>query len=152
MEWKEIKFAPFKTFKEEYIICLDTLGQDRQFSDDEKRFTLETIKAYREAWEAREIASLTADRDRKLALMNVAAEEPVENEEQQEMIDELDALELDPDYFLLGVVNDDPVFKTIYDSQKTLEIEAKWFKKKDEWKKVLTNLKSFRVLKMLPII
>ena len=28
-EWKGIEFAPFKTFKEEYVICLDTLGQDR---------------------------------------------------------------------------------------------------------------------------
>ena len=42
-EWKEIEFAPFKTFKEEYIICLDTLGQDRQFTDEEKRFALETV-------------------------------------------------------------------------------------------------------------
>lgn len=39
-EWKEIDFAPFKTFKEQYVLCLDTLGQDRQFSDEEKRFTL----------------------------------------------------------------------------------------------------------------
>lgn len=51
-DWKDISFAPFKTFKEEYILCLDTLGQDRQFSDDEKRFALQTIQAYKEAWEA----------------------------------------------------------------------------------------------------
>mmetsp|Transcript_1472 Transcript_1472/g.2137 ORF Transcript_1472/g.2137 Transcript_1472/m.2137 type:complete len:89 (+) Transcript_1472:790-1056(+) len=25
-EWKDIKFADFKTYKEEYIICMDTLG------------------------------------------------------------------------------------------------------------------------------
>ena len=24
--FKEIEFEPFKTFKEEYVICLDTLG------------------------------------------------------------------------------------------------------------------------------
>lgn len=23
---KEVEFAPFKTFKEEYVLCLDTLG------------------------------------------------------------------------------------------------------------------------------
>ena len=25
-EWPEIGYAPFKTFKEEYVVCLDTLG------------------------------------------------------------------------------------------------------------------------------
>ena len=51
---QEIEAKPFKTFKEEYVVCLDTLGQDRQFSDDEKRFVLETITAYRECWEKQE--------------------------------------------------------------------------------------------------
>lgn len=71
MDWTPVKFAPYKTFKEEYIICLDTLGQDRQFSDDEKRFTLQTILDYKNAWEAQEEACLTADRDRKLEQMGV---------------------------------------------------------------------------------
>ena len=25
-EWKELSYAPFKTFKEEYVVCFDTLG------------------------------------------------------------------------------------------------------------------------------
>lgn len=32
--WEEIKFAPYKTQKREFVVCLDTMGQDRQFSDD----------------------------------------------------------------------------------------------------------------------
>ena len=63
------------------MICLDTLGQDREFSDDEKRFTLQTVLAYKEAWEAQEIASLTADRDRKLEAMGIERDENADNEQ-----------------------------------------------------------------------
>ena len=112
-EWKDIKYAPFKTFKEEYIICLDTLGQDRQFTDEERRFTLETVKAYIEAWEERENAALTADRDRKLAVISVQNDENAEPEEDQAMRDAMDALELDEDYFIFQAVEEDPIFKNI---------------------------------------
>lgn len=98
-QWKEINYAPFKTFKEEYVLCLDTLGQDRKFSDDEKRFSLETVQAYKEAWEAQEIASLTADRDRKLEMMGVEVDEGEANDRAQEMTDAQEVLELDQDYF-----------------------------------------------------
>ena len=63
------------------MLCLDTLGQDRQFSDDEKRFVLETVTAYRECWEKQEEYCLTADRDRKLELMGIEVEEGAEAEE-----------------------------------------------------------------------
>ena len=101
-----IEFAPFKTFKEEFIICLDTLGQDRRFTDEEKRFALETIQAYKEVWEEREIAILTADRDRKLAMMGVyAGEEGADDGGVDEaMRDAIDNMELDPDYFIYQLV------------------------------------------------
>ena len=124
MKWEVIEFKPFQTFKEEYIVCLDTLGQDRKFSDDEKRFTLQTVQSYKETWEQREVASLTRDRDRKLDLLNVEKDENAENEEAQMMTDAIDALELDADYFDLQLVQDDSQLKEIYDNQKTLTIEA----------------------------
>ncbi len=86
---------------------MDTLGQDRQFSDDEKRFTLQTVQSYKETWEQREVASLTRDRDRKLDLMGVERDENAEGEEAQIMADAIDALELDADYFDLQLVQDD---------------------------------------------
>ena len=111
-----------------------------------------TIQTYRETWEAREVASLTADRDRKLELMGIEKDENAEGELQQELLDAADLLELDADYFDLQIVQDDSIFKEIHDNQKTLQIEAKWFQEKEDWKKLLENLKDFRVLKMPHIL
>mmetsp|Transcript_1472 Transcript_1472/g.2139 ORF Transcript_1472/g.2139 Transcript_1472/m.2139 type:complete len:82 (+) Transcript_1472:1105-1350(+) len=80
--------------------------------------------AYKEAWEAREVAALTADRDRKLAVLGIVAEENAEPEEDQAMRDAMDALDLDPDYFLHQAVQEDTIFKNIFDNQKHLMIEA----------------------------
>jgi hypothetical protein len=33
-EWPEIKPAPFVTNEQKFVICIDTLGQDRALSDD----------------------------------------------------------------------------------------------------------------------
>ena len=60
---------------------------------------METILAYKEAWEAQEVASLTSDRDRKLESMGIERDENADGEEAQEMTDAVDALELDTDYF-----------------------------------------------------
>lgn len=155
MEWKNIQFAPFKTFKEEYILCLDTLGQDRTFTDDEKRFALETIQEYKQAWEDRENAALSADRDRKLAIMGVSIDpdgEVAEASIDDAMRDAIDAMEMDPDYFIYQLVQDDAIFKSIYDNQRQLKIQAQYFIDRPDCAKVLANLKSFRVLKMQQII
>lgn len=60
---------------------------------------METILAFKEAWEAAEVACLTADRDRKLEAMGIERDENEEKEQEQEMIDALEAMELDVDYF-----------------------------------------------------
>jgi hypothetical protein len=33
-EWEEILEKPFDIVEERYVVCLDTLGQDRELSDD----------------------------------------------------------------------------------------------------------------------
>jgi len=40
------------------------------------------------------------------------------------MRDAIDNMEIDPDYFMYQLVQDDHVFKTIYDNQRHLKIEA----------------------------
>lgn len=95
---------------------------------------------------------MTADRDRKLAVLGVQVDENAEPEEDQAMRDAMDALDLDPDYFIHQSVQDDPIFKQIFDNQKHLIIEAQYYTERDEYKKVLSNIKSFRVLKMTQII
>jgi hypothetical protein len=45
---------------------LDTLGQDRGFTKDERRFILNTIAKFRDIWEAEQRDNLTRDRDDRL--------------------------------------------------------------------------------------
>lgn len=42
--WPTKNEKPFLTKWRKYVVCLDTLGQDRGFTDAERRFALETIK------------------------------------------------------------------------------------------------------------
>ena len=62
--------------------------------------------------------ALTADRDRKLAMMGVQTGEDGADADNvdEAMRDAIDNMELDPDYFMYQMVQDDAVFKTIYDN------------------------------------
>ena len=42
-------------------MCLNTLGQDREFTDDEKKTALRTIRDYRDRWEEVEKENLLQD-------------------------------------------------------------------------------------------
>ena len=42
---------------------MDTIGQDREFTQDEKDFALNAVFRYREHWEQFEVTKLTEDRD-----------------------------------------------------------------------------------------
>lgn len=64
----------------------------------------------------------------------------------------MDAIDLDPEYFVEQTVVDDATLKEIHDNQKTLQVEAKWFLEKEEYQKILSSIKDFRVLKMPQII
>ena len=39
-EWPEIEFSPFVSQKKHFVLCLDTMGQDREFTDNERRLVL----------------------------------------------------------------------------------------------------------------
>jgi hypothetical protein len=49
--WEVIEEEPFATFEEKFVVSVDTLGQDRQISQQEKLFILKTIKRFKELWE-----------------------------------------------------------------------------------------------------
>ena len=67
-EWELIDYAPYKTEDKKYVVCLDTMGQDREFTDDEKRFALNTVRDYIRIWEQEERNALTDDRDRRVEM------------------------------------------------------------------------------------
>jgi hypothetical protein len=65
--WEVLAEKPFLTRRKSYVICLDTLGQDREFSDEQRRFVLNTIAKFRTIWEDKERANLRRDRERRVA-------------------------------------------------------------------------------------
>ena len=64
--WPEKEAPPkpvFEKHSEQFVVCLDTLGQDRAFSKDEIRFALETTQFYKNTWEENERKCLQSDID-----------------------------------------------------------------------------------------
>jgi len=59
--WKEFSYAPFKTRKVQLVVCMNTLGQDRAFTEDEKLFALKAVKKYRDTWEVLERKNMEHD-------------------------------------------------------------------------------------------
>jgi len=55
--------AEFKTDPIKYCVCMDTMGQDREFTKEQKKFAIETIKKYKLQWEERESQRLRSDRN-----------------------------------------------------------------------------------------
>ena len=41
-EWEDIQAAPYQTEEQKFVICIDTLGQDRELTDEQKRISLKT--------------------------------------------------------------------------------------------------------------
>lgn len=59
-----------------YVVCLDTMGQDREITESQKRFALETVERYIKIWEQEERVALAADRDRRLEMLQEGDGEP----------------------------------------------------------------------------
>lgn len=97
-EWPEIKFEPFITQKKHYVLCIDTMGQDREFSTEEKQVVLETCQKFKRCWEERERQLLIKDRDARIELMNSKEHE---NELNQLVQQELAKLTEEPVEFQL---------------------------------------------------
>jgi len=66
---ENIALNEFEKTEKKYILSLDTIGQDRVFSDEEKKYIFETVKSIKESWEILEKNLLLKDRDLKIELM-----------------------------------------------------------------------------------
>ena len=55
------EYSDFKTQKEQFCISLNTMGQDRQFTAEETKFVLETLKHFKAVWEEVERKNLEKD-------------------------------------------------------------------------------------------
>lgn len=65
-DFPPIELEEFKTQEQKYVICLDTIGQDRELTAEQKQFALETIERFIAIWELEERVALTDDRTRRL--------------------------------------------------------------------------------------
>lgn len=65
-EFPEIKTADYKTQPVRYCVCLNTMGQDREFTEEQRLLALRTVQAFRDRWEALERENLLADVTAKL--------------------------------------------------------------------------------------
>ena len=55
--------SPVQTQQIRFVVCLDSMGQDREFTLSQKNFALNAVYKYRQYWEQFEEARLLADRD-----------------------------------------------------------------------------------------
>ena len=59
------------TRPEQFIVCLNTMGQDRGFTDDQLNFALRAAKEYRDRWEVIEQENLKKDIKLRMAQMDL---------------------------------------------------------------------------------
>lgn len=85
-EWPAIPIAPIETTRRAFVVCLDSMGQDREFTADQKRFALKAVLRFRKYWEEFEEAQLIADRNALLKLRE--EDEEIFTEEYQQQKEE----------------------------------------------------------------
>jgi hypothetical protein len=73
-EWPVIEEKPFVTRLKRFVVGLDTLGQDREFTFEQRRFALETVNNFAAIWEKREQENLVKDRNLRLEMIELDKE------------------------------------------------------------------------------
>jgi len=49
---------PFVTSKVQYVVCLNTMGKDVKYSENQRLFALRTVQKFRDRWEELEKENL----------------------------------------------------------------------------------------------
>lgn len=62
IEWEKIEEPPYQSKPINFVLCLDTLGQDRVFMEEEKKICLDLVKFISKSWEEKEKNQLTDDK------------------------------------------------------------------------------------------
>jgi len=62
IEWPLIEEPPFDQVTERFVLCSDTLGHDREYTEKEKQFIRDIIDFYVKEWEKKEISYLNSDK------------------------------------------------------------------------------------------
>ncbi|CAI2385810.1 unnamed protein product [Moneuplotes crassus] len=65
-EWEEIKEKDYLVSEQKYVVCIDTMGQDRTLDEKQIRFAIDVVKDYSENWEKTEKENLRKDIEKKV--------------------------------------------------------------------------------------
>lgn len=97
-EFPKIEMPAVQTTNKKFVVCIDSMGQDRVFTAEERTFILETVHKYRTHWEIFENDKLVQDRN--CLIEQKKKDEEVINEEylltQKEDLEELVQAKIDP--------------------------------------------------------
>lgn len=72
--WPTLKERPFLQKTRKFVVSLDTLGQDRELTAEQRRFAIQTIADFAAIWEEREKENLTKDRNLRLKMTELDKE------------------------------------------------------------------------------
>ena len=122
------------------MICIDTLGQDRELTDDQKRFVLESARDFKETWIKFEKDKLTIDRDQRILINTTDKEWIADNadrlkDEEEKFVDDKMA-EIEE-----TIVDDD--HRALCGNKFHLEYQCLIFKEREEFQTRLTDLKNY---------
>lgn len=142
-EWQEIKEKSFETNENKYVVCLDTLGQDRPFTEEEKEFVLENIQYYSDNWTRIENLGLKKDIEERHKTF-LKDKDYIEGEHANTIAAEEE--KFIEDYFdgLEEQLEGDAR------AEKTPEIRQKFLLEKlcgEEWKKEILKFRNYQVIR-----
>ena len=60
-EFEEILEKPYKFVEKQLVVALDTLGQDRVFTEQQKEYIINFVEFFKNQWERAENLSLKND-------------------------------------------------------------------------------------------
>ncbi len=86
--WEDIVPKPFASEKVSYVVGLNTLGQDREFTQENMQFALKMVQMYKERWEEKEKMNLESDIMMRLDNAN-------KDKKYKEVFENLDNIELE---------------------------------------------------------
>ena len=140
---ENIPFKPYVSKDKKYVICLDTLGQDRKLSDDQMRFALNACQKYKEIWESFEKEKIQQD-----VVLRVGANESDKAwlEEHKDAQAEEEAKIIEERLVEIEDFADDD-HKKLFSTHFALEHQAKFLQENEDMKKRFEDLKQVKVIK-----
>jgi len=143
-EWEDLKPEAYTTTEQKFVICIDTLGQDRELTDEQKRFVLESAQNFKDTWTKFEQDKLTIDRDQRMLINTTDKEWIADNidrikDEEEKFVDDK-ILEIEDQ-----IVDDD--HRTLCGNKFHLEYQALIFKEREEFQTRFSDLKNYKVVK-----